>query len=64
MCGKHAGSQLLYEKCYDNDLAFSTLVLAQLVREMLGKRGHFLQLFCLFVQEERGLLISNGFERL
>lgn len=33
-------------------------------REKLGKRGHFLQLFCLFVQEERGLLMSNGFERL
>lgn len=29
-----------------------------------GERGGFLQLFCLFVQEERGLLMSNGFERL
>lgn len=32
-----------------------------------GKRGEcggFLQLFCLFVQEERCLLMSNGFERL
>jgi len=52
---------MLYEKCYANDsasLCFSA------IKGERGEGGGFLQLFFLVVLEERGLLMSNGFERL
>lgn len=55
--------------CFMKNVMLMIWLLASLCFSAIskGKRGEcggFLQLFCLFVQEERCLLMSNGFERL